>query len=213
VSRRACLALALLLIAAAPARAQAPPPPATESRARSVLLFLAGAASGLVVHEAGHVIFGLAFDAHPRAKRLDYGFIPFFSIDHDPVTRRQEFVIASAGFWMQHATSEWVLTARPDLESEHAPFLKGLLAFNVGASIVYSAAAFGRFGPPERDTRGMAASLGKDGVPEPVVGLIILAPAVLDGYRYLNPRSRWAKWASRGAKVAGVALTIAAGRE
>jgi hypothetical protein len=59
----------------------------------------------------------------------------------------------------------------------------------------------------------MAASLGKDGIPEPVVGLIVLTPAVLDSYRYLNPRSRWAKWASRGAKVAGVALTIAAGRE
>ena len=212
MNRRTCLVVALLLISTVPAWAQVPEAPASESRTRSVLLFLAGAGSGLVVHEAGHVIFGMVFDAHPRARRLDYGFIPFFSIDHDPVTRRQEFVITSAGFWMQHATSEWVLTARPNLESERAPFLKGLLAFNVGASVVYSAAAFGRFGPPERDTRGMAAYLGDDGVPEPVVGLIVLAPALLDGYRYLNPKSRWAKWASRGAKVAGVALTIVAGR-
>ena len=212
MNRRTGLVVALLLMSTLPARAQVPEAPASESRTRSVLLFLAGAGSGLVVHEAGHVIFGMAFDAHPRAKRLDYGFIPFFAIDHDPVTRRQEFVITSAGFWMQHATSEWVLTARPNLESERAPFLKGLLAFNVGASVVYSAAAFGRFGPPERDTRGMAAYLGDDGVPEPVVGVIVLAPALLDGYRYLNPRSRWAKWASRGAKVAGVALTIVAGR-
>ena len=212
MNRRVCLVGALLLIAAVPARAQVSEAPASDSRTRSVLLFLAGAASGLVVHEAGHVIFGMAFDAHPRAKRLDYGFIPFFAIDHDPVTRRQEFVITSAGFWMQHASSEWVLTTRPNLESERAPFFKGLLAFNIGASVVYSAAAFGRFGPPERDTRGMAVYLGDDGVPEPVVGLFVLAPAVLDGYRYLHPHSRWAKWASRGANVAGVALTIVAGK-
>lgn len=177
-----------------------------------MLLFLGGAATGFVVHEAGHVIFSVAFDAHPRARRLDYGHIPFFAIGHDPVTRRQEFVISSSGFWMQHASSEWVLTARPDLARERGPFLKGLLAFNIGASLVYSAAAFGRFGPPERDTLGMATTLGEDGVPEPVVGVFILAPAVLDGYRYLHPKSRWAKWASRGAKVAGVALTIVAGK-
>ena len=58
----------------------------------------------------------------------------------------------------------------------------------------------------------MAASLGKNGIPEPVIGLIVLAPAALDGYRYLHPDAKWAKWASRGAKIAAVALTFAAGR-
>jgi hypothetical protein len=89
--------------------------------------------------------------------------------------------------------------------------LKGVLAFNLAASAVYGAAAFGRFGPPERDTRAMAATLGKDGIPEPVVGLLVLAPAALDGYRYLNPESRWARWMSRGVKVFAVVLTMAAG--
>jgi hypothetical protein len=203
----------LLLIGAPAARAQEASPPAPESRVRSTAFFLTGAFSGLVAHEAGHVIAGLAFDAHPRTKRIDYGFIPFFAIDHDQVTRRQEFVIASAGFWVQHATSEWILTARPNLAAERGPFLKGMLAFNLAASAVYSVAAFGRFGPPERDTRGMAITVGDDGIPEPVIGLLVLAPAALDGYRYLKPHATWAKWASRGAKIAGVALTIAAGRD
>jgi hypothetical protein len=88
-----------------------------------------------------------------------------------------------------------------------------MLAFNLAASAVYSVAAFGRFGPPERDTRGMAITVGDDGIPEPVIGLLVLAPAALDGYRYLKPHATWAKWASRGAKIAGVALTIAAGRD
>lgn len=174
-------------------------------------MFLGGAAAGLGIHETGHAIFSATFDASPRIEPLRYGFIPFFKIAHDPVTRRQEFVISSAGFWMQHVDSEWILTAKPDLRHEHQPFLKGILAFDLGASTVYSIAAFGRFGPFERDTRGMADSLGKDGWPEPVVGVIVLAPAVLDGYRYFHPDARWATWASRGAKIASVSLTFAAG--
>jgi hypothetical protein len=202
------------------ARAQtagAPSQPAATQEARpsivtSTLLFLGGAAAGLGIHETGHVIFSATFDANPRVEPLHYGVIPFFKIEHDPVTRRQEFVISSAGFWMQYVDSEWILTARPDLRHEHQPFLKGMLAFDLAASTMYSIAAFGQFGPLERDTRGMAVSLGKDGWPEPVVGVIVLAPAALDGYRYLHPESRWAKWASRGAKIASVVLVAAAGR-
>ena len=43
---------------------------------------------------------------------------------------------------------------------EHAPFAKGVLAFNVAASAAYAGAAFARTGPYERDTRGMASQLG-----------------------------------------------------
>jgi hypothetical protein len=202
-------------LAQTPAAGQASPATPQEARhsaVASALLFLGGAAAGLGIHETGHVIWSATFDANPRVAPLHYGFIPFFKIEHDLVPRRQEFVISSAGFWMQYWDSEWILTARPDLRHEHAPFLKGILAFDLGASTVYSIAAFGRFGPFERDTRGMADSLGKDGWPEPVVGVIVLAPAVLDGYRYLRPDSPWAKWASRGAKIASVVLVAAAGR-
>jgi len=179
--------------------AQAPSDPqATAQKAPSVitstLLFLGGAAAGLGIHETGHVIFSATFDANPRVEPLHYGVIPFFKIEHDPVTRRQEFVISSAGFWMQYVDSEWILTARPDLRHEHQPFLKGMLAFDLAASTVYSIAALGQFGPLER------------------VGVIVLAPAALDGYRYLHPESRWAKWASRSAKIASVVLVAAAGR-
>ena len=172
------------------------------SAIKSTVTFLAGGVAGLAIHESGHVITGLAFGANPRIRRLQSGPVPFFVIAHDAVTRRQEFVISSAGFWMQHATSEWMLSAHPNLSKESAPFLKGVLAFNVGTSVLYSVAAFARSGPPERDTRGMAASLGRDGVPEPIVGALVLAPAVLDATgscvrrrsgrsgRRVGPRSR-----------------------
>lgn len=179
---------------------------ATPSRARRSLLFLAGAAAGLGVHEAGHVLTSAAAGANPRAVGIDYGGIPFFAIRHDPVSRRQEYVISAAGFWMQYAGSEWLLSARPQLRRDAAPFEKGALAFHAGVSAMYSVAAFGRWGPIERDTRGMAASLGPNGVPEPVVGVLVLGPAALDAYRYFRPDSTWARWASRGAKVLVVAL-------
>jgi hypothetical protein len=199
---------AVLVIAGTTASAAAQTPGPVEQTLR----FFAGAATGLVAHETGHVMFGVAFDAHPNVIGIDYGPLPFFAIHHDPVSPREEFVISSAGFWIQHAGSEWILTAKPHLKDQRSPFLKGMLAFNLATSAVYSVAAFGGFGPPERDTRSMASSLGKDGVPEPVIGLLVLAPAALDGYRYLHPEQRWAVWASRSVKVALVVLTVAAGR-
>ncbi len=223
---RVALVLSCLFATVMPAAAQTVAPtlsapvtvtqleaPASEpSIVKSTLLFFGGAAAGLGIHESGHVIFSAILDANPRVAPLSYGGIPFFKIEHDPVTRREEFVISSAGFWMQYMDSEWILSAKPDLRHEHQPFLKGILAFDLAASTMYSVAAFAKLGPPERDTRGIAVSLGHDGWPEPLVGAIVLAPAVLDGYRYFHPDSAWAKWASRGAKIASVVLTAAAGR-
>jgi hypothetical protein len=201
--------LLLSLALAGPARTQTPAPGTAPSAFERTVRFLGGAASGLVIHESGHLIFGAAFGAHPFVKSIHYGPIPFFAIEHQPVTSGKEYVISSAGLWMQHAGSEWLLTARPNLRGESAPFLKGVFAFNLGCSAMYAVAAMGRFGPPERDTRGMAVTLR---TPEPVVGVLVLTPALLDGYRYLRPNAAWAKWASRAAKISLVVLTIRARR-
>ena len=206
---RLLTAFAAVMLFAAPAWAQNGTPP-PESTVKRTLTFLAGAAAGLGLHEAGHIITSATFGAEPRVRGLESGPVPFFVITHEPVSRRQEFVISSSGFWMQHATSEWILSSRPHIARERAPFLKGILAFNLGTSAVYGIAAFAKSGPPERDTRGIAVSLGHDGIPEPAVGLLVIGPAVLDGYRYLRPESQWAKWTSRAVKIAGVVLVAAA---
>jgi len=108
---------------------------------------------------------------------------------------------------MQHAASEFLLTRRPRLRHERAPFAKGILAFNVLASVAYAGAAFARAGPSERDTRGMAVSARVD---EPLIGILVLAPAALDTARYINPASTWFRWTSRAAKIAGVMLIVRA---
>ena len=208
-----CLIASLLMVSiTGTASAQTQAPKQSRSTVGRTISFVGGAAAGLVMHEMGHVVFGAAFGASPRVAPLHYAGIPFFEITHNTVSRRQEFVISSAGFWVQYANSEWILTKRPNIRHESAPFEKGILAFDVATSTLYSAAAFARMGPDARDTRGMAVSLGTHGWPEPVVGVFVLAPAVFDGVRYLKPDAKWAKWASRVSKVTGVALTMMAGK-
>jgi len=177
-------------------------------RAETTLAFLGGAATAFGAHEGSHLLFDALFDARPGAKRVDYGGIPFFAITHHPVSRRREFIISSAGFWTQQGIDEWLLTSRPTLRREHAPFMKGMLAFNVTASVMYSGAALTRTGPPERDTRGMAAASGRRGIDERWIGALVLTPAALDAYRYFAPHARWAAWTSRAVKVGMVLMVM-----
>jgi hypothetical protein len=176
------------------------------NRTAAVGKFLAGAGAAFAVHEGGHLLFDAIFDADPGIKKVDFYGIPFFAITHRAdLSHRQEFVIASAGFWVQHGVNEWLLIRRPGLRHERAPFAKGMFAFNVGASAAYSVAAFARIGPPERDTRGMAHAAHID---EPWIGALILMPAIFDSWRYLDPDARWPVWVSRAAKVGAVLLVL-----
>src|SRR5262249_43777781 len=118
---------------------------------------------------------------------------------------RREFVVSSAGFWTQIATSEWLLTKHPNLRGEREPFAKGAFAFDVLTSVGYGTVAMFKAGPLERDTRGMADSIGVDGR---AIGAIVMAPALLDAYRYFNPEARWAVWTSRLVKIGSVALVL-----
>jgi hypothetical protein len=194
------------------AQAQQEPDRASSSsgtqRAATLGLFVAGAAAGLGAHEGGHLLFNAIFDAGAGIKRVDFHGIPFFAITHRAgLPPAKEFTISSAGFWVQHAGNEWLLTRRPRLRHEHAPFAKGMLAFNVLASGAYAGAAFFRTGPAERDTHGMAVSADVD---ERWIGAIVLAPAVFDVWRYFDPDARAAIWLSRAVKIGGVLLIVRA---
>jgi hypothetical protein len=190
----------LILLFASPALAQEE---STASRFGKVLL---GGAAGLGLHEGGHLVANWAFDEPVKVRRVDYRGIPFFALSHAPdLSPRREYVVSSAGFWAQYLYSEQILTHHPNLKDEESPFRKGMLTFHVVTSLVYAGAAFGKTGPYERDTRGMASSRRID---ERWIGAMVLAPALLDMYRYFNPDARWATWTSRGVKMGSVALVI-----
>jgi hypothetical protein len=202
----AVLALWLVLAPAATLCAQSTASPTGVTRVRAVSVFLAGSAVAFGAHESGHLFFDLLFDADPGIGKVDFHGIPFFAVTHRAgLPPRRELTISSAGFWVQHGGSEWLLTTRPHLRDEHAPFAKGALAFNVLTSVGYAGAAFARTGPLERDTRGIAASARID---ERWIGAMILAPAVLDAVRYYKSDAKWAAWTSRAAKVGMVLLVL-----
>ncbi len=190
-------------------RAQEPGNPSVTAESGSTVRFLkfvAGAGIGLGLHEAGHLAFDWAFDAKPRLKRVEFGGIPFPALVHrTDLSPRRELTISSAGFWTQYLASEHILFRRPHLRAERAAVLKGVLAFQILTSAGYAAAALARAGPAERDTRGMAISSGID---ERAIGVLVLAPAVLDAYRYVRPDARWAVWVSRAAKIGTVGLLL-----
>ncbi len=191
---------------AAAQTAAAPQAQPRENLAADTLKFLAGGATAFLAHESGHLLFDAIFDAGPHLKRVQFGPFPFFAVAHRAdLSPRREFTVSSAGFWVQEAGNEWLLARHPDLRHDRAPFAKGVFAFNVLTSIGYGTVAFFKAGPAERDTRGMAASLDVD---ERVVGAIVIAPAILDAYRYFYPEARWARWASRVAKAGSVLLVI-----
>ena len=174
------------------------------------LEFLGGAAVALGAHEGGHLLFDFIFDADPGIRKVDFHGIPFFALTHRAgLSPPREFTISSAGFWVQHAGNEWLLTRRPRLRHERAPLLKGILAFNVLASVAYAGAAFARTGPIERDTRGMSVSLRSN---ERWIGALILTPGLLDGWRYFDPDAKTPVWISRAVKVGAVVLVFRAKR-
>lgn len=167
--------------------------------------FLAGAASGFAIHEGSHFVLDIAFDAEPRLKGVSFGPIPFFAVTHrNGLPSHEEALISGAGFLSQHVTSEIVLTRRAPGEDISA-YEKGLLAFHVATSVAYAGAAFARYGPYERDTRGIADATNTD---ERVIGALVLAPAVFDAWRYKRPNSRTAKWGSRLSKVAYLGVIL-----
>ena len=159
-------------------------PPTEESRKIAFAKFIAGAAVGTGLHEAGHLAAGW---------------------DRYDVSRRHAIAVRSAGFWAQYLTSETVLIRHPDLRSERAPFRKGVFAFHLATSTGYAVLAFARTGPYGRDTFEMAQATRID---ERWIGALVLTPAVLDGIRYLRPETRWATWLSRGVKLGSVALVL-----
>jgi len=191
---------------------------------RSGGLFVAGALTGFLAHEAGHVLANLVYGNVPRLEGLwAFGFVPFFAIspridcnEHTCRTHdgkefwggpRGKFVITSAGYNVQHVTDEILLTHEPLLRYRNAPYRKGLLAFNTLLSVGYAVAAWTRTEDPHGDLSRSAKLAGLSS--DLYAGTLIL-PAVLDLYRYFMPESRVAPWVSRGSKGLFLGLIFAA---
>jgi hypothetical protein len=167
---------------------------------------LLGAAAGFVGHELGHVAADLMAGKSIDLVETHLGAVPFFAIQpccH--LTRAEEYAVASAGFLVQDVASELILWTAPRLRSQRHAFLKGVLILHVALSLGYAITGLLGVGPPQSDVNTMARGLD---APSWQVGLMILAPAVVDVYRYLVPGSAWAPWVSVQAKLFTLGVTF-----
>lgn len=189
----------------------------------SVALTSAGFVTAFVVHEACHGVANLAMANVPTLEPVRFlGFLPFFAVSpniqcqdgvctqrdgqtFEPGPRGYTFIVSS-GILCQEITNEIILTERPRIRYETAPFLKGMLLFNVATSVAYGIANLTGLEPPQGDLYGMDAA---GGVPHGVFAAVVLGTAALDVARYFLPESTWLPWVSRGSKVVTVGLVVA----
>ncbi len=189
----------------------------------SVSLTAAGFVTAFVVHEACHGVANLAMANVPTLEPVHFaGFLPFFAVSPNiqcvdgtctkqngdpfvPGPRGYAFIVSS-GILCQEVTNEIILTERPRIRYETAPFLKGMLLFNVATSVAYGIANLTGIEPPAGDVRGLDSV---SGAPHGVFAALVLATAALDVARYFLPDVGWLPWVSRGSKVVTVGVVVA----
>jgi hypothetical protein len=184
-------------------------------RWRAIGIGTAGVAGGFLAHELGHVLMNLAYGNVPTFEGVRYGgFIPFFRIspgvtcndvgcfyrngDAFKGGRTGVYLITSAGFNVQHLTSELILSIDPQIRYHRSPFQKGMLFFNLSLSVGYALSTWFQVKPPIGDIYGMAnaSQLNPNWI-----ALLVMIPAGLNLYRFFLPDSKWAPWVSRAAEA------------
>lgn len=163
-------------------------------------LLLAGALTGFVSHEGGHLILDGFLRAHPRIRAVHLGPLPFFAIEPQIVENDQElYAISMAGFFVQNAYAETILRTNPHMIDHHRPFLEGMMLFHVALSLCYAITGFADAGPAQSDVNSMARA---SGIPRWGIGLLVLLPAVFDTIRYATSSDRkWAQWGGISSRL------------
>ena len=151
-----------------------------------------------------------------------FGFVPFFAIspqvnctddgcfkkDGTPFGggRPGLYVIVTAGFTVQHLTTELLLSLEPGLRYHRAPFRKGVLAFDILVSVGYAVASFTNTEDPFGD---VTAASQASHINHDVFATLLITPALLDAYRFARPGSRWVPVASRTLNATMFGITFA----
>jgi hypothetical protein len=206
-------------------RAPAPPPEPTPPPFtwRSAAIFAGGAVTALATHETCHLVANLALGNRPSFQPVTFlGGIPYFAIvpsircrggdckehngEHFWAGRPGLYTIVSAGIQCQHYEDEIILTQRPGLRTDDAPFRKGMLAFNTLVSIGYVLANWSGVEPTDGDIRGIYRD---GGAPRFLLSPLVLGIAAVDIARYFHPHARWLVWLNRVAKVSVTGIAFA----
>jgi hypothetical protein len=190
---------------------------------RSAGIFVGGAVTALAAHESCHLLANWVTGNQPSFEPVSFlGFIPYFAIvpsircrngdchkrngEHYWAGRPGLYTIVTAGLQCQHYEDEVILTRRPELRMDSAPFRKGMLAFNTLLSIGYVLANWTGVEPVDGDIAGIHRD---GGAPRLLLSSMVLGIAVVDIARYYYPRARWLAWLNRVAKVSVTGIAFA----
>lgn len=201
MSRRAPIRIVVLLLVTTlltpTARAR---PDATYRRVTDWLLLLAGAATGLVAHESGHLTLDFALQTHPTLEPVHLGPLPFFAIQPNDVDGDRElYAITMMGFLSEALSTEAIFARHPDLVHHHRPFLEGMLAFHVVLDVSYAITGIANVGPSQSDVNSMARA---SGIPRWGISTMLLVPVAFDLLRYIRPDTRrWSMWVGMGSRL------------
>jgi hypothetical protein len=198
-SKRCCSLLACSLLCglfAAPASAADPDYTAVQDW----LLLVGGAATGFVMHEAGHLTFDGIAGNDPYLSGVKLGPIPFFAIRPRHISMPRElYGTAMMGFFVEAIYTETIFARQPDLLHHHRPFLEGMLAFHFLLDLGYAITGFAKIGPPESDLNALARG---GHVSRLGLASLLALPLVFDFMRYVFPETRsWSMWFGLSARV------------
>lgn len=171
-----------------------------------------GAASGFVGHELGHIVTDFMTLHHPTFHATKTGPFYFFAIQPccGDLSHAEEYAIASAGLVVNDLSSELILQISPRIRSRHAPYMKGVLLADIGLELGYAISGFIQSAhpkgfPAQSDVGSMSRALG---VAPWRVSLSVMAPALIDLYRYFVPRSSFMPWVGIQSKMFMAGLVI-----
>lgn len=219
---RRWLSLVVWLCTLAPARAQAAASVDgwRQTPALHVGTLALGAMGGLLAHESAHLSMNFALGNTPRFRPIRGLFgAPFVAISPDISCQGakcegadgQRFAagvrgrawIASAGFVMQWATSEMILSDMPDVLYRNEPFLQEWLALNVTLALAYAITCASGIESDFGDASGLATH---GHMPRSATAALVATPALVDAARAVWPERPWIKWAARASKLVFVGL-------
>ncbi|HJV33999.1 hypothetical protein [Geomonas sp.] len=148
--------------------------------------FMAGALSGIALHELGHVVVATTegYDIHHDGPSITYS-PPFRS-------KSDRLHVSTAGF-----QSQWLVTEGAFYLRDKAPdFTGGLIAAHLGITAVYL------FGLKNNSQSDITSASIATGLSRTSVMLLALPPAILDGWRFLgNDPPSWLAPVSIGYKA------------
>ncbi len=139
-------------------------PPKSSSVAADAAKFFGGAALALGMHESGHLVLDVAFDATRRSSASASGRFRFSPSRIVPACRRgANSRSRRRDSGCRSATSEWLFAKHPGSQARARAAREG----DAGVQRARVGRLCGeprsrKSGPFERDTRGMAASIGVD---------------------------------------------------